>query len=107
MFCVSAYLQFLETDIGPVISKAAKARILSLIGSAKKQGAQVPLDGSNCTVSGFENGNFVGATVITGVKPNMECYKVFELYKPLFLYLGGDIWPSLDHFGSRHNGRSD
>lgn len=65
-----------ETDIGPVISKGAKARILSLIDSAKKQGAQVPLDGSNCSVNGFENGNFVGATVITGVKPDMECYKV-------------------------------
>jgi malonate-semialdehyde dehydrogenase (acetylating)/methylmalonate-semialdehyde dehydrogenase len=69
-----------ETDIGPVISKHAKARILSLIDSAKKQGAQVPLDGSNCKVDGFENGNFVGATVITNVKPNMECYTVSKNY---------------------------
>lgn len=65
-----------ETDIGPVISKKSKERIVEIVQSAKKEGAQVPLDGSNVKVPGFENGNFVGATVITGVKPNMTCYKV-------------------------------
>lgn len=65
-----------ETDIGPVISKHSKERILRLIKSAKSEGADVPLDGSECTVNGFEGGNYVGATVITGVKPKMECYRV-------------------------------
>lgn len=82
-----------ETEIGPVISKAAKARILSLVDSAKKQGAQVPLDGTNCTVDGFENGNFVGATVITGVKPNMDCYTVSFIRKfPLNICVQEEIF---------------
>lgn len=42
-----------------------------------QEGANVVLDGSNVTVPGFENGNFVGASVIAGVKPNMTCYKVY------------------------------
>lgn len=75
-----------DTDIGPVISAASKQRILGLIESAKKQGAQVPLDGSNITVNGFENGNFVGATVISGVKPNMDCYKE-EIFGPVLVIL--------------------
>ncbi|KAH7698786.1 methylmalonate-semialdehyde dehydrogenase, partial [Aphelenchoides avenae] len=78
-----------ETDIGPVISKNAKKRILELIQSAKKEGAQVPLDGSDAKVSGFENGNFVGATVITGVKPNMTCYKE-EIFGPVLVVLEAD-----------------
>jgi malonate-semialdehyde dehydrogenase (acetylating)/methylmalonate-semialdehyde dehydrogenase len=78
-----------DTDIGPVISKAAKARILSLVDSARKQGAQVPLDGTNCTVNGFENGNFVGATLITGVRPNMDCYKE-EIFGPVLVVLEVD-----------------
>lgn len=65
-----------ETEIGPVISERAKKRILSLIKSAKKEGANVLLDGSNISVNGFEKGNFVGATVLSKVKPSMECYKV-------------------------------
>jgi malonate-semialdehyde dehydrogenase (acetylating)/methylmalonate-semialdehyde dehydrogenase len=65
-----------KTEIGPVISPKAKKRIIELVESAKKEGAEVPLDGTNITVKGYENGNFVGATVITGVKPGMRCYKV-------------------------------
>ncbi|KAI6184299.1 putative methylmalonate-semialdehyde dehydrogenase [acylating], mitochondrial [Aphelenchoides bicaudatus] len=75
-----------ETDIGPVISKAAKTRILSLVDSARKQGAQVPLDGTNISVNGYENGNFVGATLITGVKPDMDCYKE-EIFGPVLVVL--------------------
>src|SRR4051794_21632741 len=67
-------------EIGPVISVNAKKRILDLIKSAKDEGAQVPLDGSDVSVKGFEKGNFVGATVITNVKPEMRCYKVCWVY---------------------------
>ncbi|KAK0423470.1 hypothetical protein QR680_008158 [Steinernema hermaphroditum] len=71
-----------DTDIGPLISPAAKNRVLGLIKSAKKEGANVILDGSNCVVKGFENGNFVGPTIITGVKPSMTCYKE-EIFGPV------------------------
>ncbi|KAI6172029.1 putative methylmalonate-semialdehyde dehydrogenase [acylating], mitochondrial [Aphelenchoides besseyi] len=75
-----------DVDIGPVISKESKNRILSLIQSAKDQGANVELDGSNHTVKGFENGNFVGATVITHVRPEMDCYKE-EIFGPVLVVL--------------------
>jgi malonate-semialdehyde dehydrogenase (acetylating)/methylmalonate-semialdehyde dehydrogenase len=64
-----------DADVGPLISKQSKQRVLSLIASAKSEGAKVPLDGSDVVVPGFENGNFVGPTVITDVKPSMTCYK--------------------------------
>jgi malonate-semialdehyde dehydrogenase (acetylating)/methylmalonate-semialdehyde dehydrogenase len=50
-----------------VISKKSKKRIVDLVNQAKKEGAEVTLDGTNATVKGFEQGNFVGATVITKV----------------------------------------
>lgn len=31
---------------------------------------------SNFQVPGYENGNFVGPTILHDVTPNMECYKV-------------------------------
>lgn len=52
-----------RTDVGPVISRKAKERILALVNSARKEGADVPLDGSGVSVDGFEQGNFVGPTV--------------------------------------------
>ncbi|EPB68678.1 methylmalonate-semialdehyde dehydrogenase [Ancylostoma ceylanicum] len=92
-----------DTDIGPLISKAAKQRVVGLIQGAKKvintfhsergvgslsfqEGANVALDGSNCVVPGFENGNFVGPSVIAGVKPNMTCYKE-EIFGPVLVVM--------------------
>ncbi|KAL3102013.1 hypothetical protein niasHS_003422 [Heterodera schachtii] len=75
-----------ETDIGPVISQKAKERICELVESALEEGADVPLDGTNVTVKGFEKGNFVGPTVITGVKPEMLCYKE-EIFGPVLCVL--------------------
>ncbi|PAV89120.1 hypothetical protein WR25_05262 isoform A [Diploscapter pachys] len=71
-----------DTDIGPLISKGAKQRAIDLIASAKKEGATVPLDGTNVTVPGYESGNFIGATILAGVKPNMTCYKE-EIFGPV------------------------
>lgn len=65
-----------DAEIGPVISARSKKRILNLIESAKREGAEIALDGSKVNVEGFENGNFVGATILTKVRPEMECYKV-------------------------------
>ncbi|KAL3069059.1 hypothetical protein niasHT_034289 [Heterodera trifolii] len=84
--CASALGWEAETDIGPVISQKAKERICELVESALEEGADVPLDGTNVTVKGFEKGNFVGPTVITGVKPEMLCYKE-EIFGPVLCVL--------------------
>ncbi|PIO52896.1 methylmalonate-semialdehyde dehydrogenase [acylating] domain protein, partial [Teladorsagia circumcincta] len=75
-----------ETDIGPLISKAAKERAVNIIKGAKKEGANVLLDGSDIVVPGFESGNFVGPSIISGVKPNMTCYKE-EIFGPVLVVM--------------------
>ena len=50
------------------------------------QGARLVLDGRNCRVDGYERGNFVGPTVITGVKPHMDCYNE-EIFGPVLVCL--------------------
>lgn len=69
-------------DMGPCISPQSKQRIESLIKSAEDQGAKVLLDGRNIKVKGFEKGNFVGPTIITDVKPHMQCYTE-EIFGPV------------------------
>eukprot|EP01013_Petalomonas_cantuscygni_P022862 TRINITY_DN44184_c0_g1_i1.p1 TRINITY_DN44184_c0_g1~~TRINITY_DN44184_c0_g1_i1.p1 ORF type:complete len:521 (-),score=152.34 TRINITY_DN44184_c0_g1_i1:485-2047(-) len=71
-----------DSDIGPLITKASKARVERIIGTAEKEGAQVPLDGRGVSVPGFEQGNFVGPTIISGVKPGMTCYDE-EVFGPV------------------------
>jgi len=77
-------------DLGPVISPESKARIHKIIQSAIDEGAQVILDGRNVTVdSKFAKGNFIGPTIITGVTPNMTCYKE-EIFGPVLVCLKTD-----------------
>ncbi|TCM62720.1 malonate-semialdehyde dehydrogenase (acetylating)/methylmalonate-semialdehyde dehydrogenase [Acinetobacter calcoaceticus] len=71
-----------NTDIGPVISARAKARVLELIGSGVEQGAKLHLDGRDVVVPGYEQGNFVGATIFSGVSTDMRIYKE-EVFGPV------------------------
>ncbi|BBP61635.1 CoA-acylating methylmalonate-semialdehyde dehydrogenase [Pseudomonas sp. St316] len=74
------------TDVGPVISKRAKARILELIESGVQQGAKLELDGRGISVPGFEQGNFVGPTLFSGVTTDMRIYTE-EIFGPVLVVL--------------------
>lgn len=76
---------FIEgTDIGPVISPQSKSRIIELIDDAEANGATILLDGRNHVCEDFPNGNFVGPTIITGVKPGMRAYDE-EIFGPVLV----------------------
>ena len=57
-------------DLGPLITPQAKERVCRLIDSGTKEGASILLDGRKIKVKGYENGNFVGPTIISNVKVN-------------------------------------
>ena len=74
---------------GPQISPQAKARILSLIEQGKNEGATCLLDGSDCSVEGFPDGNWVGPTVFSNVTTEMEIYKQ-EIFGPVLTTMSVD-----------------
>jgi len=71
-------------DLGPVISKSAKERILALIEAGVREGATLELDGRGITVNGYESGNFIGPTVFANVKPQMTIYTT-EIFGPVMV----------------------
>jgi len=74
------------TDVGPLISCAARERVEGLIASGIEQGARLELDGRNPSVAGYEKGNFVGPTIFSGVKPGMRIYDE-EIFGPVLVIL--------------------
>jgi malonate-semialdehyde dehydrogenase (acetylating)/methylmalonate-semialdehyde dehydrogenase len=74
-------------DLGPVVSKQAKQRILGLIESGISEGAKLELDGRAIKVAGYENGNFIGPTVFSGVTPAMKIYTT-EIFGPVMVIVG-------------------
>ncbi|CAB3745588.1 Methylmalonate-semialdehyde dehydrogenase [acylating] [Paraburkholderia sediminicola] len=81
-----------KTDIGPVVSRAAKARVLGLIDAGVKEGATLVLDGRDVTVPGYEDGNFVGPTIFSDVTTEMDIYST-EIFGPVLCVMTA---PTLD-----------
>jgi malonate-semialdehyde dehydrogenase (acetylating)/methylmalonate-semialdehyde dehydrogenase len=61
-------------DRGPLISAAAKERVIKLITSAEHEGGKIRLDGRAVQVTAYPNGNFVGPTIIEA-DTSMQVYK--------------------------------
>ena len=74
---------------GPLISPQAKERVLGLILQGKDDGATCLLDGSDCTVEGFPDGNWVGPTVFTDVTSEMSIYRE-EVFGPVLCLVKAD-----------------
>lgn len=80
-----------NTDIGPVISPRAKARVTDLINSGVEQGATLLLDGRDVVVKGYEAGNFVGTTIFNHVTTDMRIYKE-EIFGPVLAIISVDTF---------------
>ena len=70
------------TELGPVVSAAARDRIVSLITSGVEEGAEPVLDGRNVQVPERPKGYFVGPTLLDEVRPEMRVYKE-EIFGPV------------------------
>ncbi len=71
-----------DSQMGPVISKEHKEKIISYIDSGIKEGANLILDGRNTNIQGYENGYFIGPSIFDNVKSNMKIYKE-EIFGPV------------------------
>jgi malonate-semialdehyde dehydrogenase (acetylating)/methylmalonate-semialdehyde dehydrogenase len=78
-----------HSEMGPVVTAAARDRIVGLINSGEEQGARLAVDGRGITVPGYENGFFVGPTVIDEVSPKMDVYTE-EIFGPVLSVLRAD-----------------
>jgi malonate-semialdehyde dehydrogenase (acetylating)/methylmalonate-semialdehyde dehydrogenase len=73
-------------QLGPMISKDAVKRVEGLIASGINQGATCVLDGRGFKHESakYKEGYFMGPSVLSGVRTDMECYKT-EIFGPVLL----------------------
>jgi malonate-semialdehyde dehydrogenase (acetylating)/methylmalonate-semialdehyde dehydrogenase len=84
------------SEMGPVVTKASKDRIVSLITSGEENGAKVVVDGRDLVVPGHEGGFFVGPTLVDQVRPDMEVYRE-EIFGPVLSVLrAGTVDEAID-----------
>ncbi|AHM63008.1 methylmalonate-semialdehyde dehydrogenase [Flammeovirgaceae bacterium 311] len=80
--CIEAAKLVPGENLGAVITREAKERIERYITQAEQAGARILVDGRNVTVSGKEEGYYVGTTIIDGVTPDMAVARE-EIFGPV------------------------
>ena len=73
-----------DSEMGPVVTGAARDRIRGLIDTGEQQGARLAVDGRGLSVPGHEDGFWVGPTVIDEVTPSMDVYRE-EIFGPVLV----------------------
>jgi malonate-semialdehyde dehydrogenase (acetylating)/methylmalonate-semialdehyde dehydrogenase len=68
-----------RSELGPVVSEAARERILAAVERGVGEGAELLVDGRD---AGVAEGSFIGATILTGVRPDMELARE-EIFGPV------------------------
>ena len=71
-----------DNDFGPVITQQHQQKVFGYIDSAEQQGAAIVVDGRNPSIDGYENGFYVGGTLIDRVTPEMDSYNA-EIFGPV------------------------
>ncbi|MDF1871551.1 CoA-acylating methylmalonate-semialdehyde dehydrogenase [Vannielia sp.] len=88
---VGPYTSENDVDYGPVITAAAKERILGLVNSGVNEGAELVVDGRDFSLQGYEEGYFVGPSLFDNVTPDMEIYRE-EIFGPVLCQVRADSY---------------
>ncbi len=75
-----------ESDMGPLVSGAARDKVAGLIETGAREGAKLVLDGRELRVEGHEEGFFLGPSLFDEVSTEMTIYKE-EIFGPVLIVL--------------------
>jgi malonate-semialdehyde dehydrogenase (acetylating)/methylmalonate-semialdehyde dehydrogenase len=71
-----------DAEMGPVVTKQHRDKILGYIDSGVEQGADLVVDGRGFSLQGYEGGYYVGGTLFDNVTSDMTIYKE-EIFGPV------------------------
>ncbi|HET6635453.1 MAG TPA: aldehyde dehydrogenase family protein, partial [Streptomyces sp.] len=70
------------TEMGPLVTDAARQRVEAAVGTAAAQGATVVVDGRGLKVAGHEDGFFTGPSLLDHVATDSDAYRE-EIFGPV------------------------
>jgi malonate-semialdehyde dehydrogenase (acetylating)/methylmalonate-semialdehyde dehydrogenase len=68
--------------MGPLVTRQHRDKVIGYVDSGEAEGAKLLVDGRRCTVAGYPDGNWVGATLFDRVTPAMKIYRE-EIFGPV------------------------
>ena len=90
-----------DADYGPVVTAAHRDKIESYIQLAVDEGSELVVDGRDFSLQGYEDGFFIGPTLIDHVKPGMTTYHE-EIFGPVLQIVRADTFEEALRLPSDH-----
>ncbi len=90
-----------DADYGPVVTAAHKAKVISMIDLAIKEGADLLVDGREFELQGYEDGYFLGPTLLDNVTTDMTTYQE-EIFGPVLQIVRADTFEEALKLPSQH-----
>jgi malonate-semialdehyde dehydrogenase (acetylating)/methylmalonate-semialdehyde dehydrogenase len=71
-----------SAEMGPLVTQAHRDKVAAYIAAGEKEGAEVVVDGRGLKLQGYEEGFWLGGTLLDRVTPAMTVYKE-EIFGPV------------------------
>ena len=69
-------------EMGPLVTRAHRDKVTAYIDQGEAEGAELVVDGRSLKLQGYENGFWLGGTLLDRVTPDMSVYKE-EIFGPV------------------------
>ena len=90
-----------DADYGPVVTDVHRDSIKAQIGKAVEEGATLLVDGRDFSLQGYEDGFFIGPSLLDHVTPDMETYQD-EIFGPVLQIVRADSFEEAVRLPSEH-----
>lgn len=90
-----------SAEMGPVITQESKDRVERYISEGEADGAEVVVDGRGISLQGYENGFFVGGTLIDRVTKDMSVY-TDEIFGPVLSVVRAESYEEAKQLVTEH-----
>ena len=90
-----------DSDLGPLVTAAHKERVSNYIQMAVDEGQELVVDGRDFTLQGYENGFFLGGTLLDKAKPGHKSY-TDEIFGPVLQIVRADNFEEAVALPSQH-----
>ena len=90
-----------DADYGPVVTGTHKKKVISMIDTAVDEGAEILVDGRDFALQGYEDGFFIGPTLLDNVTPDMTTY-IDEIFGPVLQIVRAETFEEAVALPSEH-----
>ncbi|MDX1609091.1 MAG: CoA-acylating methylmalonate-semialdehyde dehydrogenase [Halofilum sp. (in: g-proteobacteria)] len=88
-------------EMGPLVTKEHRQKVLDYIETGLEEGAELVVDGRGLKVDGHEDGYFLGGCLFDRVQPDMRIYRE-EIFGPVLVVLRVPDFETAAHLVNEH-----